>query len=119
MSRASSPTYGAMCSHPTPLWARPTASTFTMHPILGSGVLGRFPLPSPSPTRLDSFAGRLKTLFWHRLCRAGYPAYQGAEPPEFLSRFVLLRHAATLSRADSHHKGSPVLQPVNFRALPF
>jgi hypothetical protein len=48
----------------------------------------------------------------------GPAAFQGAEPPEFLGRFVLLRHAATLSRAVRPHKGSPNPQQVNFRALP-
>jgi hypothetical protein len=88
-----------------------------MHPVLGSGALGRSPLPTPSPTCLGSFAGRLKPLFWCHLRRAGHPAFQVAEPPEFLGRFVLLRHAAILSRAGRHNKGSENTQQVNFREL--
>jgi hypothetical protein len=87
-------------------------------PRSGQRRARKIPAASPSPTRLSSFAGRLEPLFWHGLRRAGQPAFQGAEPSEFLGRFVLLRHAATLSRAVRPHKGSPNPQQVNLRALP-
>ena len=88
-------------------------------PRSGQRRVMKIPAASPSPTRLGSFAGRLEPLsLLAPTSPRGPAAFQGAEPSEFLGRFVLLRHAATLSRAVRPHKGSPNPQQVNFRALP-